>query len=119
MVSEMFSDISSTARIRPCCRPVPLNSFNRGQRSLQTSQRRSRRLHKPAAVAAPDRAPDAQQDAEQQQAEVLPVQQPDVAAVADATEPAAPSYDVPKLADLQLQAIINTKVRNASVHANV
>lgn len=87
--------------LRPLTAP-----FQPGCLSQMAATRTRRPNHTTAAVAAPD-----QSAAPEQEAEAAPEQQPEVApAPADAAEPAAPSYDVPKLADLQLQAIVNPKV---------
>lgn len=86
-------------------RPLPA-PFQTGCLSQMAATRTRRPNLTTAAVAAPD-----QSAALEQEAEAAPHQQPEVApAPADAAEPAAPSYDIPKLADLQLQAIINPKV---------
>lgn len=117
-ISDMNTDILRSASTqRLLCRPKH-RAFSHARVNPQMRPSSRRVPQQPAAVAAPDRAPDAEQ-APQQQSEIAAAEQPDIPAVSEAAgaaeAAAAPAYDVPRLATLPLQAIVNTKVRGCEV----
>jgi hypothetical protein len=97
------SDISIARRIRP----VSCSKLDRTRSgnclTPQRAQISTRHVQVAAAVAAPDQAPEAEQAAELQDI-------PSVLGAAAVEEPTVLAFDVPRLADLQLQAIINPEV---------
>jgi hypothetical protein len=106
------SDISIGRRIRP----VSCSTLDRSRvwhcHTPQTAQIDTRHVHVAGAVAAPDHAPEAEQAAE-----VADI--PSVLGAAEVEEFTGPSIDIPRLADLQLQAIINPEVSLSQWCANL